>query len=146
MSVRTSKGPRRSRPGSSGFRSRGALRARAIRRLAGDSLAAPDRALNARIGSDGAVAAFGDALARGARLHRDGAGALTDPDAVRTWLAQNAAGMTAQTTAAESAASGDLGYSYGRYQRGAAQKPGTYLRVWTREAGGRWRVVVDVLL
>ena len=52
--------------------------------------------------------------------------------------------MTATTTTAESANSGDLGYSYGTYQTGTA-KPGAYLRVWTREATGRWLVVVDVL-
>ncbi len=109
------------------------------------SLLAADGALNARIQSAGAAAAFAEVLAPGARVHREGVGALTESAAVRTWLEQHGAGMTATTTTADSAMSGDLGYSYGTYQTGSGSKPGAYLRVWTREAGGRWLVVVDVL-
>jgi ketosteroid isomerase-like protein len=111
---------------------------------AGESLASADRALNARIASAGAAAAYSETLAPGARVHRDGVGALTEATAVRAWLDQNAAGLSAQTRAAESAISGDLGYSYGTYQMGQS-KPGAYVRIWSRDAGGRWRVVADVL-
>jgi ketosteroid isomerase-like protein len=111
---------------------------------AGDKLSAADRGLNERIASAGAAAAYADVLAPGARLHRDGVGALTEPSAVREWLT-NATGMTAQAAAAESAASGDLGYSYGTYRLGSTDKSGTYLRIWTRDGQGRWRIVAEVL-
>jgi ketosteroid isomerase-like protein len=112
---------------------------------AADRLSAADRALNERIASSGAAAAYAEVLAPAARLHRDGVGALTETKAVRDWLTTNATGMTAQASAAESAASGDLGYSYGTYKFGSVDKPGTYLRIWTRDAQGRWRVVAEVL-
>jgi ketosteroid isomerase-like protein len=112
---------------------------------AGESLLAADRAFNARLEAAGAATAFVEVLAPGARVHREGVGALTEAAAVKAWLVQHAAGMTATTTTAEAAASGDLGYSYGSYRTAAGSKPGAYLRVWTREAGGRWLVVADVL-
>ena len=53
--------------------------------------------------------------------------------------------MTASTGAAEAARSGDLGYSYGTYQvSGARPERGAYVRVWTRDAAGKWFVVADV--
>ena len=113
--------------------------------VAGDKLSAADRALNERIASAGAAAAYAEVLAPGARLHRDGVGALTEPAAVRDWLTANATGMMAQASVAESAASGDFGYSYGSYKFGSGDKSGTYLRIWTRDAQGRWRVVAEVL-
>lgn len=111
----------------------------------GDRLSAVDRELNERLASAGAPAAYAEVLAPGARLHRDGVGALTEATAIRNWLTENAGGMTAQATTAESAASGDLGYSYGNYQLRSAEKPGAYLRIWTRDAQGRWRIVAEVL-
>ena len=112
-----------------------------------DTLTLADRAFNARIATAGAAAAYAEALAPGARVHRDGPGALIAPASVREWLAAHAAGMTAATTAAESAVSGDLGYSYGTYRvAGPPPTTGSYVRVWTRDAAGRWRVVADVLL
>ena len=112
---------------------------------AGDKLSAADRGLNERIESAGAAAAYAAVLAPGARLHREGVGALTEPAAVREWLTTNAKGMTAEARAAESATSADFGYSYGTYKFGSGDKSGTYLRIWTRDAQGRWRVVAEVL-
>ena len=109
-----------------------------------EQLRAADRSLNQRIGAAGAVTAYREALAPGARLHREGVGALTDSRGVDDWLKQNATGLTAEHTAAEAARSGDLGYTYGTY-RIAQSKPGTYLRVWSRDVTGRWKVVADVM-
>jgi ketosteroid isomerase-like protein len=103
-----------------------------------------DRKLNERIGSEGAARAYAAFLVPGARLHRAGA-ALTESSAIRGWLERHGEGMTAQTAVVESARSGDLGYSYGKYQlRG--EKPATYLRIWTRNAEGEWRVAADVFV
>jgi ketosteroid isomerase-like protein len=41
--------------------------------------------------------------------------------------------------------SGDLGYSYGLYDvRGEPPERGAYVRVWARDAGGRWWLVAEV--
>jgi ketosteroid isomerase-like protein len=103
-----------------------------------------DRAFNARIAADGASKAYAGALAPGARVHRHGVGALIDDAALR-WLEDHARGMSATTATGESAQSADLGYTYGKYQL-SEQKPATYLRIWSRQADGVWRVVVDVFV
>jgi ketosteroid isomerase-like protein len=139
------KAPATFAPGFTRFEFADRYRGKESKAAAGDKLSAADRALNERLASAGPAGAYADVLAPGARLHRDGVGALTEPSAVREWLTANAAAMTAQAAAAESAASGDLGYSYGTYKLGSADKSGTYLRIWTRDAQGRWRMVAEVL-
>jgi ketosteroid isomerase-like protein len=53
--------------------------------------------------------------------------------------------MTASTGAVDAARSGDLGYSYGIYDvKGTTPQHGAYVRVWQREASGKWLVVADV--
>lgn len=103
-----------------------------------------DRAFNARIAADGAAKVYGRVLAPGARVHRQGVGSLSDAAALK-WFEEQAQGMTATTKTGESAQSGDLGYTYGTYRLGG-QKPATYLRIWSRQADGAWRVVVDAFV
>jgi ketosteroid isomerase-like protein len=110
-----------------------------------ERLAAADRAFNDRLTSAGPAAAFVEVLAPGGRVHREGVGALTGATAVRSWLSEHASGMTARNTAAESAESADLGYTYGNYQLRPSEKSGAYLRIWSRDRQGRWRLVADVL-
>ncbi len=55
-------------------------------------------------------------------------------------------------TPEEGSASGDLGYTWGRYElslpakgsRDARVLKGRYMSVWRREAGGAWKVIVDM--
>ena len=108
------------------------------------ALVEADRALNAGINSDGASRAYARVLAPGARVHRQGVGALVDGEALR-WFETAAKGLTAKTQTAESAQSADLGYSYGKYQL-SGKEPATYLRIWSRDAAGTWRVVVDAFV
>jgi ketosteroid isomerase-like protein len=105
------------------------------------SLIAADRALNDRAASEGASAAYSRVLAPAARVHREGVGALHDRAAVE-WFDQYARGLAAATTTGESAESGDLGYTYGTYHV-SGDKRATYLRIWSRQRDGVWRVVVD---
>jgi ketosteroid isomerase-like protein len=65
--------------------------------------------------------------------------------AIRSWMREDAPGMTASTGTADAARSGDLGYSYGTYDvKGAPPQHGAYVRVWQRDAAGKWLVVADV--
>lgn len=109
------------------------------------SLLDADQRLNANLATAGAVKAYADVVIAGTRLHRPGALPSVGPPAIATWLAANGHGMTAVSTTAESAASADLGYTYGKYEA-TVPKPqaGAYVRVWSREAGGRWVLVADV--
>jgi ketosteroid isomerase-like protein len=109
------------------------------------SLLEADRALNARVATDGAAKAYADYLVGGTRLHRPGSPPSIGPQAISAWLESNAGGLTVTSTAAESSASGDLGYSYGKYEvKTPRAESGAYVRIWTRDAAGRWFVVADV--
>jgi ketosteroid isomerase-like protein len=108
------------------------------------SLQAADRGLNAALGRQGG-AAYGDVTSDTSRLHRSGSMPSIGRVAIENWMKEHASAMTATTGAAESALSGDLGYAYGRFEVSApVAKSGAYVRVWQRDAGGKWLVVADV--
>lgn len=129
------------------------------RETATEGPTAADRALNASLARDGVAAAYGAVLAANARLHRQGRLPLVGREAIVAWIERDAAspsppdgrrhdpvgGASAETTAAAAAASGDLGYSYGTYDlRGTPAERGAYVRVWARDAGGRWWLMAEV--
>jgi ketosteroid isomerase-like protein len=104
-----------------------------------------DQSLNDRIATAGFGAALGDRAVAVSRLHRPGVTPIVGPAAIRAWAATNATAMSAVSSEAEAAQSGDLGYSYGTYAVTApAAQHGAYVRTWTRDAGGAWFVAADV--
>jgi ketosteroid isomerase-like protein len=115
---------------------------RESKQAASDSLAAADRELNAAL-EKGAGAAYAAFTTNASRLHRNGFMPSIGQTAIAAWMKEHAAAMKATNTAAESALSGDLGYTYGTFELPPA-KPGAYVRVWQRDAAGKWFVVADV--
>ena len=109
------------------------------------ALLAADNALNAQIGKAGSGAAYAEVTTSASRLHRNGFLPPIGTTAIRSWMNEHAAAMTASTAAADAARSGDFGYSYGVYDvKGTTPQHGAYVRVWQREASGQWLVVADV--
>jgi hypothetical protein len=109
------------------------------------SLVSADRALNDRIATAGAADAYAGVMTDASRLHRNGFIPSIGRTAARKWMAQHAVSMTASTGAADAARSADLGYSYGTYGlSGTKPESGAYVRIWTRDAAGKWFVVADV--
>jgi len=104
-----------------------------------------DRAVNERLGQ-GTAGAYADRLAPASRLHRTGFVSMVGVTPIRDWLGANAPAMTALTTTGEAANSGDLGYTYGVYELKGKIPPenGAYVRVWSRDAAGKWWIVADV--
>jgi ketosteroid isomerase-like protein len=94
----------------------------------------------------GQADAYRGHLAEGARLHRPDVLPLVGQDAIVAWLTGQGAYAWGESRFAETARSGDLGYTYGSYamKAGPAQH-GFYVRVWTRGRNGVWRVALDVL-
>ncbi len=110
------------------------------------SLLEIDKRLNAQIAERGAGPAYEAVVTSGSRLHRSGFMPAIGPQSIRSWLDGNASSMTASTGMAESAQSGDLGYSYGTYEvTGSSPQSGAYVRIWQRESSGRWLLVADVV-
>jgi ketosteroid isomerase-like protein len=113
--------------------------------LAGKSLIEADGNLNAQIAAQGAAPAFGERLTAASRLHVPGTVPIIGRDAITTWLDENATGATAQHGAGEASAAGDFAYSYGTYEITAPKRQvGAYVRLWSRDASGRWWLMVDV--
>jgi ketosteroid isomerase-like protein len=111
----------------------------------GSSLRDADRVLNAQIGSEGFARAFEARLAPSSRLHRPGSVPQLGRDAIVKWLDSNAASGTAKEVAAESAAAGDFGYTHGTFEVSQpTPSTGVYIRLWNRDATGRWWLTVDV--
>ena len=111
-------------------------------------LVAADGVLNSLMRTNPARA-YSGRLAPGVRFHRPNAQPVVGEAAVAKWLASQPAWSTADSVYAESARSGDIGYSWGTYAmrargRGAAPQ-GFYVRVWARERTGQWKVALDVL-
>ncbi len=64
-------------------------------------------------------------------------------------LAAKAGALSWQPAKADVASSGDLGYTYGSFEfkasgANAATESGYYMRVWKKQANGKWKVVLDV--
>jgi len=83
-----------------------------------------------------------------ARLHRQREMPIVSHDAIAAWAKTRPAWTSGETQLAEAAESGDLGYVKGSYaqpaMRGTPAESGHYLRVWSRDREGTWRVVLDV--
>ena len=116
-----------------------------------------DRAL-ARATAERGLAGFLAGFAPDATLSRFGAPDLAGEAAIRAYLAPTFAApgfaFTWEPEGAHAAASGDLGWTWGRYRltadgaAGAArlEEGGLYVRVWRRpRADGPWQVVADVI-
>jgi ketosteroid isomerase-like protein len=111
------------------------------------ALLAADRRLNDALASTDAANAYLSRIVEHARLHRAGTTPTVSvgADQIKQWFAANAAPFTATTTTGEAAASGDLGYVYGKYDlAGSAPQRGAYVRVWSRDGKGEWRIAADV--
>jgi hypothetical protein len=153
----------------------GFTRAPAANRFAGDlsertpPLATADSVLNSDLRTS-AVRAYRGRLAPGVRFHRPLTMPAVGESAVLRLLAAQPRYDQIDSRYAESAQSGDLGYTWGTWSRrlppargrggqGAAAsgrgtapsaspervESGFYTRVWVRDRGGQWRVVLDVL-
>jgi ketosteroid isomerase-like protein len=113
------------------------------------SLLRADSAFARDAETEGAASAFRRRADPQLRLLRHGRFPLLGTAA--TSFLRAADGYTWRPVAANVAASGDLGYTYGVYAvttgAGAARtatESGDYLRIWRRTAAGEWRVVLDL--
>jgi ketosteroid isomerase-like protein len=86
----------------------------------------------------------------GLRVYRPGTFPLVGRDTFARAIKVQSEYVTWKLLKAEAAASGDLGYVFGSYEvrtKLSDEKPlehGYYARVWKRERGGVWRVVLNV--
>lgn len=110
-------------------------------------LSAADSVLNAALRTSPA-GAYRDRLAPGARFLRRNVMPIVGERPIRAWLTSQPRYAAADSRYAESAQSGDLGYTWGTYivagSGRRAREEGFYTRVWVRERKGQWRVAADI--
>jgi ketosteroid isomerase-like protein len=110
------------------------------------SLGAADKALAASLAA-GAADAFQRVLHAEPYFLRTGFMPMRTRDAAVAWLRANVKSWTAQPMKAETAMSGDLGYTWGRMTLTTVPGrsiEGYYVHVWTRKADGSWQIVASV--
>jgi len=82
-----------------------------------------------------------------ARLHREGLLPMTERNAIRTYLSSKVSTLSWAPIKSDLAQSDDLGYTYGSYEMKTAGtdkiEKGYYVRVWKRDARGKWKLVLD---
>jgi ketosteroid isomerase-like protein len=95
----------------------------------------------------GAPEAYQRVLHETARFMRNKVMPLTTRRDTVEWLNANVTSMTSTPEKAETAASGDLGYTWGPFteeRKDGTKQSGYYVRVWTRKADGQWQLVADI--
>lgn len=111
------------------------------------TLGAADSVLNSDLRTS-QERAYRGRLAPGARLYRVNTMPAVGERAILVAVAGKRTYSEIDSRFAESAASGDLGYTWGSYVVGGRKSPveyGFYARVWVRGTDGQWKVALDVL-
>jgi ketosteroid isomerase-like protein len=103
-----------------------------------------------RVAAKKTVDAFLSFLAGDIRLFRTEAFPAVGREAARALLLQKPGVLSWHQMKMDVSRSGDLGYTYGAYEFRAddvkaSAESGNYLRIWKRQANGKWMVVLDIL-
>jgi ketosteroid isomerase-like protein len=95
----------------------------------------------------GIVKGYARYLSDHARLHRDQLLPMTERAAIQNYLSSKVSTLSWTPIKSDVAQSADLGYTYGSYEMkltGTSKiEKGYYVRVWKRDAGGKWKLVLD---
>jgi ketosteroid isomerase-like protein len=111
------------------------------------SLLEADKAFGAAVASKGAGAAYSSVMHPDAHVQRPGFQPMTSRSAVVSWFNSHVRAWSSEPMKAETGASGDLGYTWGKYDvtpTDRAAYSGYYVRVWTRKADGAWQLAAEV--
>lgn len=110
------------------------------------SLQAADRAFSDAARARGLTDAAREHVRDDGRLHRNGRMPIVGRDAIDRYLGEIQGRFRGTITFADVSAAGDLGYTYGRYElaRDGGSDRGYYARLWTRDPGAPWKVLLEV--
>jgi ketosteroid isomerase-like protein len=90
--------------------------------------------------------AYDTRLADEARVHRPGIMPVVGRVALDQWANAQTGRMRGEALFADVARSGELGYTWGSYERvGDAPDAGYFARVWKKVEGDEWRIVMDTV-
>ncbi len=112
------------------------------------NLLARDKAFSTAAAAKGAASACASVMHPEARFQRPGFLPMRSREAAVEWIKQHVKEWSTEPTKSETAASGDFGDTWGKYQvtpTDRAAYSGCYVRVWTRKADGEWQLVAETL-
>lgn len=118
-----------------------------------DELMAVDRAFNAMAQEDGVGKAFAHYMSEDARMLSGGSQPVLGHEAVAAAMAGYPADATLvwDPEEAVAAASGDMGFTWGRYVSTFTDAEGVvhtghgkYVSIWQKQSGGGWKASVDI--
>ncbi len=100
--------------------------------------------------NQGAPTAYAAYISSDARVYRNDRSPASGRREVTQLLAGCSGTLTWRPEQADAARSGDLGYTWGKYEMApggdsTTPRTGYYLRIWKKQADGAWRVVLDIL-
>jgi ketosteroid isomerase-like protein len=111
------------------------------------SLLAADRAFGDEAKAKGLPAGYAGLLTDDARILRNGAFPMVGKDAIRGYLTDRKGAMSWEPSKAGASRAGDFGYTYGTYEEtaeGNLREKGHYLRIWKKQGGDAWKLVLDI--
>ena len=109
-------------------------------------LLAVEHAFLAMSSREGLGRAYDSRLSDDARVHRPGAMPVTGRVALGEWASAQASKYRGEALFVEVAKSGDLGYTWGSYERiGDSADAGYFARVWKKDGRGDWQIVMDTV-
>ncbi len=111
-----------------------------------EALISRDREFSQESAKQGSAASFTKYAAEDVKLFRNNHLPFVGKSDITAALEASNGVLTWQPESADASRSGDLGYTYGRYEvktDGVLTAKGNYMRFWKKQ-DGVWRVVVDV--
>jgi ketosteroid isomerase-like protein len=109
-------------------------------------LRAIEQAFLAESADAGIGRAYQRRLADEARVHRPGVMPVAGRVALGEWAGAQSGKYRGETLFADVSRSGELGYTWGSYERiGEVPDAGYFARVWKKEPRGEWRIVMDTV-
>lgn len=96
--------------------------------------------------ADGLGRAYASRLADEARVHRPGVMPVVGRVALNEWTIAHDGKYRGEALFADVARSGELGYTWGSYERiGDVPDAGYFARVWKKDDRNEWRIVMDTV-
>ncbi len=109
-------------------------------------LRAAEGSFLATAATGGVGRAYGGRLADEARVHRPGAMPVVGRAALDEWAGAQSGAYRGEALFADVARSGELGYTWGSYERiGGSPDAGYFARVWKKDVRNEWRIVMDTV-
>ncbi len=103
-----------------------------------------ERLFSRHAASEGMMSARKKFFHRESRMHRPGTRPIIGKPAILRSAMRDSSQYRFDAQFAEASLSGNLGYTYGRYEESTEDGHGYFARVWKLDESGGWKIVADI--